>query len=217
MFKKILLATVAIFFIFIGAIILSVGYFYNHPEKFFNAFQKVTDRILEGKKYEETEEFFLQGIDEISFQSENTDVFIETYSSEQLKIEITGNIPEFVNGPFINTRANRNLLNIIFIEPAASSWIRWNVNGEEISKKSNAQLQAHIYLPENYKDKIELSTSEGRVHLRLAKTSLYELEIRSDSGNISNNLQQDVASADSQKAGHITIKTKSGSVLAESF
>lgn len=217
MFKKLLLAAVAIFFILLGAVILSVGYFYNHPETFFNAFQKITDKVLEGKKYEETEEFFVQGIDQITLKSHSIDLVIETYPSNQLKIKVSGNIPEFENGPFIKAQANKNILDLVFVEPAASSWIHLNVNGEEISKKANARLQAHVYLPESYKNKIEVSTVDGRVELRLAKSSLYELEIKSDSGNISNNLQQDIAAAGSQKAGHITVKTKSGSVLAESF
>lgn len=216
MLKKLLFGLAAFFLVLTGSLILMMGYVFNNPDSVFNAFNTVTQKFMQGQPYEEKEEFFLQGMDEITISSRRTDLQIKTYNGHTLKILLRGKVPRFENGPFILQTAHGNILHIEFQEPLASHWIQLNVNGQEATQESDSQLVAEIYVPESYKKKLQFDSRSGHVDLRLPDTVLYELDLQSISGKITNNLKQKPTSESlPQEVGHIKIQTAEGSILVE--
>lgn len=216
MLKKFFLGLIALFFVLLGSLILLMGYVFNNPDSVFNAFNSVTEKIIQAQDYEEKEEFFLQGIDQITFDSRQVDLNIRTYSGTTLKILLQGQVPRFERGPFILQTTDKSALHIQFQEPMASQWLQMNINGEEVTTKSDAQLRADIYLPQSFKNKVSVETRGGHVELRLPETDLYELDLQSISGKIDNRLKQKPTSEiQPQDVGHIKIQTNTGSILVE--
>lgn len=214
MLKRIFLGLVAVFFIFVGIFILSAGYFFAKPEKFLSVFHAVTEKVFEGQKYDEQEEFFLEGIEQVDLTAHGMGLIIETYSGSTLKVLVHGKVPRFESGPFILQSIEGNSLLVNFRDALASSWIQLNVNGEEFRQKSDVQLTAQIFVPETFKGHLNVRTNEGLVTLRLPENLLYELDLQSVSGKITNNLVQKTTSEFSpQDVGHIKIQTGTGSIL----
>lgn len=214
MLKRIFLGLVAVFFIFVGVLILSAGYFFAKPEKFFNVFHAVTEKVFEGQKHEEQEEFFLEGIEQVDLTAQGVSLIVETYSGSTLKVLVHGKVPRFESGPFVLQSIEGNSLLVNFRDAAASSWIQLNVNGEEFRQKSDVQLAAQIFVPETFKGRLNVRTNEGPVTLRLLENLLYELDLQSISGKITNSLEQKNRSEISpQDVGHIKIQTQTGPIL----
>lgn len=216
MLKKFLLGLVALFLILMGSLILIMGYVFNNPDTVFHAFNSVTEKFMQGQKYEEAEEFFLQGIETLRFSSRRVDVHVKTFSERNLKVVLHGKVPRFENGPFILQTVDKDNLNIEFQEPLASHWIEMNVNGEETTQASDAQLVADIYVPESYKGRLLIETRQGHVQLQLPTKNLYEVDLQSVSGKIQNNLNQKPTSEIlPQEVGHIKVQTIEGSITVE--
>lgn len=216
MLKKFFLGLIALFFVLFGSLILLMGYVFNNPDSVFKAFNSVTEKFIQAQDYEEKEEFFLQGIEQINLNARHVDLHLQTYSGTTLKILLHGKVPRFEKGPFILQTANKNILHIEFQEPLASQWLQMNINGEEITTKSDSQLQADIYLPESFKNLVKLETHEGHIELRLPELNLYEIDLQSISGQIDNRLKQKpTPETQPQDVGHIKIQTTTGSILVE--
>ncbi|UOF00951.1 DUF4097 family beta strand repeat-containing protein [Bdellovibrio reynosensis] len=216
MLKKLLLALAALFLVLAGSLILIMGYVFNNPDSVFNAFNTVTQKFLQGQAYEENGEFFLQGMDEIIISSRSTDVQIKTYAGSTLKLSLKGKVPRFENGPFILQTPEKNLLHVELREPLASQWIQITVNGEEHTQESDAQLVAEVFIPESFKKKITVESRNGHLHLQLPEEVLYELDLQSISGKITNNLKQKPTSdLVPQEVGQIKLQTAEGSILVE--
>lgn len=216
MLKKFFLGLVALFFVLLGSLILIMGYVFNNPDSVFNAFNSVTEKIIQAQDYEENEEFFLQGIEHITFNSRQVDLKIQTHSGTTLKILLQGQVPRFEQGPFILQTTEKNTLNIHFQEPMASQWLQLNINGQEVTTKSDARLHADVYLPQSFKNQVSVETREGHVELRLPEADLYEIDLQSISGKIDNRLTQKPTSEIQPKdVGHIKIQTNTGSILVE--
>ncbi len=213
MLKKFLLGLGALFFILMGSLILIMGYVFNNPESVFTAFHSVTEKLLQGQKYEEKAEFFLQGMDELVVHSNRVDIRLHTSSENTLKILMQGKVPRFESGPFVLQRAGKKDLQVELQEPLASNWITMNVNGHETTQETDSQLSADIYLPRSFKGRVSIETRRGNVELALPQDSLYELDLQSVSGKISNDLQQKPTSGiEPQKVGHIKVQTENGSI-----
>lgn len=216
MLKKILMGLAALFFILVGGLILIMGYVFNNPESVFTAFQSVTDKFMQGQKYEEPGEFFLQGISEVSLNARHMDMVVRTHSGPTLKVLLHGKVPRFEPGPFIVQMAEKDILRVDFQEPLASNWIQMNVNGEEFTQESDSKLTADVYLPQSYKGKILIKTEEGNVTLRLPEDLFYETDLQSVSGKVTNNLKQKPTSEIlPSEVGHIKIQTQSGAIFVE--
>lgn len=193
-----------------------MGYVFNNPFSVFNNFNSFTEKILQGQKYEENEEFFVQGIEHISFTTQRVDVQLRTYPGSTLKVVLHGKVPRFEQGPFILQVAERNNLRIEFQEPFASQWMHMTVNGEEKTIESDAQLRADIYLPQSYKNKVSIEAEKGEVKLLLPEDQLYELDLQSVSGKIENHLKQKpTAEIQPEKVGHINVRSTEGSISIE--
>lgn len=217
MLKKLLLAAAALFFILAGSLMLLMGYVFNNPGTVFNAFNSVADRFLQGQTHEENEEFFLQGMDEILISSRTVDVDLRTYSGSTLKIRLSGKVPRFEEGRYIQQTAEQSRLHLELLEPLASHWIQMNVNGQELSKSTDSHLKAEVYVPETFKKQIRIETREGHVTLRLPPTILYELDLQSISGPIDNSLKQEpVAGVEPTEVGRIQVQTVEGPITVES-
>lgn len=205
----------ALFFILAGSLVLMMGYVFNNPESVFKAFNSVTDKILQGQSYEENEEFFLQGIDEITITGRAGDIQVHTYNGSTLKINLSGKVPRFERGPFIAQLAQQSKLNIELHEPLASHWIEMNINGQEYAKEDDSHLKADIYIPVSFKKTLKIETKEGSVHLHLPKNELYELDLQSLTGKIDNTIVQDpVETIDPATVGKIQVLTNQGSITA---
>lgn len=195
---------------------LLMGYVFNNPGSVFKAINSVSDRFLQGQDYEENEEFFLQGMDEVSITSRSVEIDLRTYTGSTLKIALKGQIPRFEQGPFILQSTENNQLRLEIQEPLASHWIQMNINGEELTKATDSKLKAEIYIPQNYRKLLRIESREGQVHLQLPEDSLYELDLQSISGNISNTLKQKPTSeVNPQEVGRIQIHTIEGPITVE--
>lgn len=216
MLKRIFLGLVALFFVLVGVSILTVGYFFTYPEKFFGVLHSVTDRVFEGQKYEHNEEFFLEGISTIELSSQEMNLSFEVYSGSSLKVVVLGKIPRFEQGPFVFQTLEKNKLHFDFRDAFASSWIQMNVNGKEISHGSDVQLEARVYVPEFFKGVLNVNTQSGNVRVRLPRNLFYEVDLRSASGRISNSLRQETGSGIlKESVGHIKVQTETGSISVE--
>ncbi|WP_374029230.1 hypothetical protein [Bdellovibrio bacteriovorus] len=216
MFKKILLGIGALFFVLTGGLILIMGYVFNNPDSVFNAFHSVTDKLMQGQKYEENGEFFLQGISKLGFETRNVEIDVQTHNGPTLKVLLEGKVPRFEQGPFILQTADSESVNIRFQEPLASHWIQMNVNGQEVTQDSNAKLKAHVYLPSSFKGHILISTRSGNIKLSLPEQELYELDLQTVSGKIDNTLVAKAAPGVSpDQVGHIKVTSEEGSITVE--
>lgn len=216
MLKKFFLGLMALFFVLLGSLILLMGYVFNNPQSVFTAFNTVTDKFFQGQKYEEKEEFFIQGMDTLSFTSRHTDMKVKTYSGSTIKVLLQGRIPRFEQGPYILQTAEGSQLHIDFQEPLASQWIQMNINGQEVTQESDAKLIAEIYIPESFKKQIHIQSKSGSVSLALPEEKAYELDLQSVSGKIENLLKQKPTSdIQSHEVGHIQIQTEQGSIKVE--
>lgn len=218
MLKKIFLSVIALFFVLFGSLFLLMGYVFNNPEKVFSAFTSVTDRFLEGQDYHEKEEFFIQGIDTLQITGLRGTINLFIYDGPTLKLETQGKVPRFEQGPFILQNAEGDVLTLKIAEPQASHWIQMHVNGEEVTRESNSELQSTVYLPEKFKGRIILKTSSGGVNIKLAENQIYELDLQSQTGTISNTLKQKPTSNLNQnEVGSIKVTTQSGPITVEAL
>lgn len=214
MLKKLLLAAIALFLVLAGSLVLLMGYVFNNPDVVFRAFDSVTERFLQGQNHEENEEFFLQGLSEIIITSRRIEIDVKTYKGPTMKIRLHGKIPRFEQGPYILQTAESDRLLIELQEPLASHWIEMNVNGQEMTQASDAQLKAEVYIPESYKKLVRIETREGKVSLHLPQDILYELDLQSVSGSIDNSLEQTTSSSvEPSEVGRIQVKTVEGPIV----
>lgn len=216
MLKKLLLGTIALLFVLFGSLILLLGYVFNNPSSLLTAFNKVTDKLTDGQPYEEQEEFFLGGLEELRIKARHVNLKIQSYPGSTLKIHLKGKIPRFEQGPYILSTIDKNILFLDIKEPMPSHWIQMNINGEELASGSNMELQAIIYLPTNFKNGVYCSTDTGNVELKLPENQAYELNLQSITGKIENNLKQKTTPGVlPQDVGHIDVQTKEGSIYVE--
>lgn len=193
-----------------------MGYVFNNPSSVFNAFSSMTEKFIHGQSYEENEEFFLQGVEQLKLNSRQVDLNIKTYPGTTLKVHLQGQIPRFESGPFILQTTEKNTLQIDIREPLASQFIQMTVNGEEITQKTDSQLHADVYVPQSFKKQLVVQNREGKVVLRLPSETLYEIDLQSVTGKIENTLKQKPTSdVQPQDVGHISVRTKEGSILVE--
>ncbi len=193
-----------------------MGYVFNNPDSVFKAFNSVTDKILQGQSYEENEEFFLQGMDDITITGRAGEIQVYTYDGPTLKIHLSGKVPRFERGPFIAQLAQQSQLNIELHEPLASHWIEMNINGQEYTQEDDSNLKAEIYVPVSYKKNLKIETKEGSVHLHLPQSELYELDLQSLTGKIENSIvQQPIESINPSQVGKIQVLTNQGSIFAK--
>ncbi|KYG66131.1 hypothetical protein AZI86_03455 [Bdellovibrio bacteriovorus] len=216
MLKKIFLTFIALFFILFGSLILMMGYVFNNPEKVFTAFSSMTEKFMDAQDYEEHEEFFIQGIETLKISTQAVDLNVQTYEGSSLKISLHGKVPRFDSGPYILQTPEQNGLLVELYEPQASQWIQFNVNGQEYTKESDSRLQADIYVPQSYKKTLNISSKDGSVTLKLPETAIYETDLKSASGEITNELKEKPTSnINPQEVGRIEVSTDKGSITLQ--
>ena len=190
------------------------GYVFNHPESIFDAFNSVTAKLTQGQAYEENEEYFLQGINEISLKSRRTHLELVPYQGSTLKIVLAGKIPRFEQGPFIaQIDEDPSRVVVQFHEPLASNWVHININGHESSSVSDSVLNAKIYIPKTFKGLINIANVEGAVDMQAPSDKMYEFELQSNSGHIENQMEGKVFDGvKPEDVGKIKITTTSGNI-----
>lgn len=213
MLKKIFLTIIALFFILFGSLILMMGYVFNNPEKVFTAFSSMTEKFMDAQDYEEHEEFFIEGIDSLKISTQRVDIKVQTYEGSYLKISLHGKVPRFDSGPYILQTPEQNALLVELHEPQASQWIQFNVNGQEFTKETDSRLQADVYLPLSFKKTLRINNKNGSVTLILPETAIYETDLQSISGEITNELKEKPTSnINPQEVGRIEVSTEQGSI-----
>jgi hypothetical protein len=216
MLKKLILAAFALFLVFAGGLILMAGYVLNNPQSVFTAFTKVTNKFIQGEAYEEHEEFLLQGIDNLKIEVRSLKVEMLPYDGPTLKVLLEGEIPRFERGPFILQDAATENLAITIHEPLASQWVSVNVNGEEYAQGTDSKLTAKIYYPTSYKGHIIIHTKDGPVSIQMPTTIPFELDLKSVTGKITNNVNSSTYTAPADGIiGKITISTDTGEITAQ--
>lgn len=216
MLKKLLLGTIALLFVLFGSLILLLGYVFNNPSSILTAFNKVTHKLTEEQAYEEKEEYFLMGLEEVRIKTRQVQLKVRSYSGSTLQVQLEGQIPRFEQGPFILSTTDKSTLYLDIKEPIPSHWIQMNINGEELTTESNAELQATLYLPTSFKKLVSIETETGNIELKLPESQIYELNLQSISGTITNHLnQKPTPGVLPQDVGRIDIKTNQGSISVE--
>lgn len=211
-----MLAFAACFLILVGTGILTMGYFFNHPTSIFNAFDSFTSKLTEGEAYEETEEYFLQGIKSADIAAESTSIEVIPYDGTLLKISISGKVPHFEKGPFLVQSGDPDHLTVEIHEPVASTWVHVNINGHNSELSSDTSLNAKIYLPKNFMRDFTVTTNQGHVKVSAPKNKIYEFDLESNSGEIKNLIATDNTKIlNPNEVGKMRIITNSGSILIE--
>jgi hypothetical protein len=216
MIKKVFLAFLALIFVLIGTGILMMGYFFTHPSSIFNAIDSVTTKLTEGEAYEETEEYFLQGIKSLEFLTEQTNIEVLPYDEPNLKVQVSGKIPHFERGPFLLQSGEGSALAIEIKEPIANNWVHININGRNSQLSSDSRLTAKIYLPKRFLGNLTIETNEGAVKFHSSKDKMYEFDLQSVTGSIKN--QEHITNLKTLNAadvGKVKITTNSGNILVE--
>lgn len=212
MVKKVILGLVALFFIFIGGLILLMSYAFNNPDRIFDALTSVTDRVMQGQPYEEEGEFFLQGLDTLIVQSKSVPLKIYNHPGNTLKIKLEGKVPRFDKGPFINENLLNTSLALQIEEPLASNWMNLNINGEEYSATTDSELKASIYVPDSYSGSLEIGTGSASIDMTIGAEKIYEIEIQTKSGEIKNSYSPPVPTKES-KLSPVILKSISGNIF----
>lgn len=213
MLKKLLLGAIALFFIFIGTMIILVGYTIYNPNSIFTAFNSVTKHFTSGVDYKEQEEYFLQGISTIHLASNRIPIRIRTYNGSTLKVSLEGKAPRFEKGPFLFQRPEQGRLLIDLHEPIASQWIHLNVNGEDYTDETDSDLAAAIYLPEKFIGTLKIQSHSGNVEFIVDKNQILEFDLKSEVGKIDNRAQMNPAAATSaDQVAKVFVVTTSGNI-----
>lgn len=211
MVKKVILGLAALFFIFIGGLILLMSYAFNNPDRIFDALTSVTDRVMQGQPYEEDGEFFLQGIETLIIQSRSVPLKIYNHSGNTMKIKLQGKVPRFDKGPFISENLLNSSLALNIEEPLASNWMNLNINGEEYSATTDSELIASIYIPESYAGSLEIGTGTGNIDMTIGTEKIYEIEIQTKSGEIKNAYNPPAPTKET-KVSPVILKSVSGNI-----
>ncbi|WP_413292675.1 DUF4097 family beta strand repeat-containing protein [Bdellovibrio sp. HCB185ZH] len=213
MLKKLIMGAIALFFIFVGSMIILIGYTVYNPNSIFTAFNKVTKHFAEGEDHKEQEEYFLQGVQTIQVQSNRMQIHVRTYNGSTLKVLVEGKAPRFEKGPFVSQITDQGVLNIELHEPMSTHWIHMNINGEEYTDESESKLEASVYLPEKYTGTVQLRSHSGDIEFVVDKNQIYEFELKSEIGKIDNHAQMNPAAATSpDQVAKIHILTTSGNI-----
>lgn len=217
MLKKLFLTFIALVFILFGSLILMMGYVFNNPEKVFSAFNTMADKFMQSQDYKESEDFFIQGFETLRISSQRVDISVFIYNGISLKVLLHGKVPHFDSGPYILQTSDRSTLNVELHEPLASHWVQWNINGQEVTKESDSELKADIYVPESFKKSLSISTKSGSVLMQIPPRALYELNLQSVAGTIKNDFESPTTKADlrAEEVGRIEISTERGSITVK--
>ncbi|WP_413575895.1 DUF4097 family beta strand repeat-containing protein [Bdellovibrio sp. HCB290] len=213
MLKKILMGMIALFFIFIGGMIILIGYTIYNPDSIFTAFNKVTQFVVRDQDYKEQEEYFLQGIKSIHMQSDRMPIHVRTYNGSTMKVLIEGMAPRFEKGPYVFQVADAENIKLELQEPVSAHWFHLNINGEEYTEQTESKLVATVYLPEKYAGRMQVETHSGNVHFTVDKNQIFEFDLKSESGAIENSAQMNPQAASSpDQVAKIQILTTSGNI-----
>ncbi|WP_413558692.1 hypothetical protein [Bdellovibrio sp. HCB209] len=213
MLKKLILGAIALFFIFVGAMIILVGYTIYNPNSVFTAFSSVTKHFTSGVDYKEQEEYFLQGVDTIHIASNRMPIHVRTYSGSTLKVSLEGKAPRFEHGPFIFQRPAQSGLLLDLHEPIASQWIHMTVNGEEYTDESDSSLVAAVYLPEKFVGTLKVQSHSGPIEFTVDKNQILEFDLKSEVGKIDNRAQMNPGAATSaDQVTKVFVVTTSGNI-----
>ena len=213
MLKKILLGLVALFLIFVGLIILSIGYVKNNPQIVFDTFNRGISKIFDGKPYQEEREETLQEVQILHLKSLSSNIVVEIKDSPTAKILYQGRIAGFEQGPLISAPKNREELEINFHEPMHVNHFLFVVNGQNMAQEQNGSFEAHVIIPESFKGLIQIETKTGQVQMTVPSSHLYEFDLKSVEGQIENKaVQLAPAGATASEVGKIQITTGSGNI-----
>ncbi|QDK46779.1 hypothetical protein DOM22_17265 [Bdellovibrio sp. ZAP7] len=213
MLKKLIMGAIALFFIFVGSMIILIGYTVYNPNSIFTAFNKVTRHFAAGEDHKEQEEYFLQGIRTIQMRSDRMPIHVRTYNGSTLKVLVEGKAPRFEKGPFISQITEPGQLNLELHDPMSTHWIHLNINGEEYTEESDSKLEASVYLPEKYAGTLQLQSQSGDIEFVVDKNQIFEFELKSEIGKIDNRAQMNPAAATSlDQVAKIHILTTSGNI-----
>lgn len=216
MLKKLILAGIAFIFILVGSLILIMGYVFTNPDSVFTALDKISEKFMQGQTYEEKGEFFLQGVDELFISSRNVEIQLLHHDGPTLRVLLSGEIPRFESGPYINQELEQNSLHLQLMEPLTGQWLQFNINGEEKTQVSPTRLVAKVYLPKQYKRSVSIDTANAPVVILLTNETIYEFNLQSRLGKIDDQaLQKTNPSIQPDQVGKLKVKTDTGNIKIE--
>ncbi len=216
MLKKIFLALVALFFIFIGAIWLLFSYVKSNPDVVSSALERTIQHFTAGEPYEETHEELLKDIQHVQINTNQAPVEVHFSNDSSLKILYTGKVPKSESGPFIRGQTEGVKINLILREPLSSHFFQMNINGQDLTKASDSELIAKIFVPKTYKGTLRIESKTAAVTVLAPTNTPLQFDLQSVRGNVENQATPPTGIVDTNEIATIQVQTNSGNILVKS-
>lgn len=214
MLKKIIKALIALFFICVGLLVVSVGYIKNNPDTVFEVFRHGINKVFTSKPYEEHAEENLQGLRVLHLQNLTSNLKIELKDSPTLKILYHGHIAGFEQGPLISAHRDKDELEVVFHEPMHNHQFMMVINGQNVVQDQDVEdFEAQVIIPDTFQGVIDIESKQGPVQLTVPAQHVYEFDLKSVSGVIENKAVQLAPNGiQESQIGHVHISTESGNI-----
>lgn len=216
MLKKIFLALVALFFIFIGSIWLLFSYVKSNPDFMSSALEKTIQHFTAGEPYEETHEELLQDIQHVQVNTNQAPVEVHFSNDSSLKILYTGKVPKSESGPFIIGQTEGVKINLVLREPLSSHFFQMNINGQDLTKASDSELMAKVFVPKSYKGTLRIESKTAAVTVLAPQNTPLQFDLQSVKGNVENLAIPPTGLVDSNEIAIIQVQTNTGNILVKS-
>ena len=212
MLKKIFLALLALFFIFIGSVWLLISYVRNHPDFLSQSVEKAIHHFTAGVPYEEKHEEVLHNIQHVLIQSQNAPLEIHMTDKTSLQILFQGKVPKSESGPFIISQTQGVKTEINLREPISSHFFQMNINGQNWAQQSDSELKAQVYVPKSFKGTLRIQTQQANVEIIAPNESPIQFDLKSNRGNIENLLAPPGGPLDPNQITIIEVQSHSGNI-----
>lgn len=216
MLKKIFLALVALFFIFIGAIWMLFSYVKSNPDVISSTLERTIQHFTAGEPYEETHEELLKDIQHVSIGTANAPIEVHFTNETSLKVLYTGKVPKSESGPFVVSQIDGVKMTLILKEPLSSHFFQMNINGQDLTKSSDSELMAKIFVPKSYKGTLRIESKSSPVTIRTPQDLPLQFDLQSVRGNVENLATPPGGTIDTNEIAIIQVQTNSGNILVKS-
>ncbi len=183
MLKKIFLSLLALSFIVIGSCSLFGGYLLFHPEVAGRGIEWFTAQTLKSRPFNEQQDYFLQGIRDITIQSSSVPIELGIYDGDALNVEINGEVTGDITSLLSEQVVDDKLL-LKILSPDSFMSFHLNINGQEYRPSQKHPVKAKILIPKKFKDKMTIQTQEAPVDAFLSDDFIIQLNLRSETGSV---------------------------------
>ncbi len=183
MLKKIVLTMLALSFIAIGSCSLFGGYILFNPEVAGRGIQWLTSQVLKPQPFNEQQDYFLQGVRDITIQSSSVPIELGVYDGEALKVEIRGQVTGDIMSLLTEQAVDEKLF-LQILSPDSFTNFNISINGQEYNSNERHTVKAKILIPKNFKDKMTIQTQEAPIEATFSDDFIILLNLRSETGSV---------------------------------